>query len=89
MVGVKEYWWKRIKLLEAIKKDGATLPFSVLMKNIFAMGYPLGSLTNDLEEEGFIIKERHDRRVKTMVTLKGDKLLRILKELKVVMEGND
>ena len=89
MVGVKEYWWKRIKLLEAIKKDGATLPFSILTKNIFATGYPLASLTNELEEDGFIIKERHDRRVKTMVTLKGDKLLMILKELKVVMENED
>ena len=72
--------------MEAIKKDGATLPFSVITKEIFAMGYPLASLTKDLVDNGFIIKERCERRVKTMITPKGEKLLRILKELREIQK---
>lgn len=81
-IKTREYWWNRVKLLEAIKKDGGRLPFSILTRDIFAAGYPLSKITKELEDDGFIIKEKYDRRVKTMITSKGDKLLRILKELK-------
>jgi len=44
----------------------------------------LTKISKELEDDGFIIKECYCSRVKTMITLKGEKLLRVLKELKKV-----
>lgn len=85
-MNVKIYWWNRIKLLEAIKRDGDKLPFSILTRDIFSPGYPLAKITKEFEDSGFIIKERNDRRVKTWITPKGEELLRILKELKDIFK---
>lgn len=86
---VINYWINRLRLLEAIKKDGGKLPFSVLVKNIFAAGMPLAKVRKELEEKGFIISEKHSRIVKTCITDKGEVLLGILKDLREVWNVKD
>lgn len=80
------YWWSRMRFLEAVKKDGGRLPLSVLCKDIFSVGASLTKITDEMEEKGFIVKEKYTRIVKTSITDKGENLLRILKELNGVWE---
>jgi DNA-binding MarR family transcriptional regulator len=90
MVKKKEIYWKnRMKLLDAIKKDGDKLPISVLSRNIFSTGAALTKITDELEDKGFIVKEKYSRIVKTYITEEGERILKILKELNEVWRFED
>ena len=87
MVKVNDYYMNRLKLLKAIKKEGDTVPLSVLCRNIFAPGKSTTDISNQMEDDGFIIKEKHSRMVKTSITEKGERLIKVLEELKEVVES--
>lgn len=75
-----------MRFLEAVKKDGDRLPMSVLSRDIFSVGAALTKITDELEEHGFIIKEKHSRVIKTSITEKGERLLNILKDLNEIWD---
>ncbi len=83
-MGKGKYWWNRMRFLDAVKRDGDRLPLSVLSRDIFSVGAALTKITDELEEKGFITKEKHSRIIKTSITEKGERLLEILKDLNEV-----
>jgi len=83
MIPYSECWWKRLRLLEAIKKNGDSLPISVVCKSIFCTGKSFNLVTNEMQEMGFIIKSKQtNNTVKTYITPKGERLIVLLRELK-------
>lgn len=86
---MSKFWDKRLKLLEAIKKNGNRVALRVLNKNIYASGRSLTKVINEFESKGFITKEEYENKIKTNVTEKGEKLMGILRELEGVMSDED
>lgn len=86
---IGKYWGNRLRFLEIVKRDNGKSPLSVLCKNIFSNGSALTKITDEMEENDFIIKEKYSRVVNTTITDKGERLLNILDELKEVLENED
>jgi DNA-binding HxlR family transcriptional regulator len=79
------FWDRRLSLLKEIKRFGDKKPLSTLSRSVISPGASLNLVVNDLENIGAIIKIKDRNIVTTRLTPKGEKLLKVLEELKLVL----
>lgn len=85
---MNKYWENRLKLLSAIQDKGYNTPISNICADIFALGSSLSNIINELEDNGLIIKVKGTF-ISTFLTVRGEKALNLLIELKKVWCKNE
>jgi predicted transcriptional regulator len=80
----REYWWGRLGLLKDIQKNGRITPFSHIIKPYYTWGSQIKILMDDLRDRGIVTFIKDSGRVRSYLTEKGEKVVRILSELKEV-----
>lgn len=78
------FWNRRLDLLENISLDNGKTPIIRLRGSYFHVGKSLYSVLKELEDRGLIVRVKEGTSIRNYTTEKGDRLIKILRELKEV-----
>jgi predicted transcriptional regulator len=80
----EEYWWNRLELLKSIQRDGGNTAFSRITKPYYSWGGQIKTLIEEFEKREIVEFVKDATILKSYVTEKGERLIKVLSELKEV-----